>query len=106
MRKAATVLSAAMLLCIAGSAVADSDFRDPTRPWRATVAVSEAPKRFVVNAIIVSDERRVAIVNGKRVGEGQVVAGATVVEITKDAVRIDVDGREQTLQLGRGGRRQ
>lgn len=99
-------LAVAFLICVPCAVSADTDFRDPTRPYRASVPVTQAPQRFVVNAIIVSDDRRVAIVNGKRVGEGQTIAGATVVEIKKDAIKLDVDGREQILELRRGRKRQ
>lgn len=106
MLKRAFNLAVAFFLCVPGAATADTDFRDPTRPYRVSAPVSQAPQRFVVNAIIVSDDRRVAIVNGKRVGEGQSIAGATVVAITKDAIRLDVDGREQILELRRSRKRQ
>jgi len=57
---------------------------------------------FRVNAIIVSDERRIAIVNGRRVGVGDVIGDATVVSISKAEVILDVDGKAQSLRVNTG----
>ena len=80
--------------------------RDPTRPY--AVAPVAAPTTagavtkatgFSVTAILVSEKRRVAIVNGKRVSEGDQVDGATVVKILADRLRLDLDGKEFTTRL-------
>ena len=80
--------------------------RDPTRPY-AAAPVAEPTEaraiakvtRFSVTAILVSKKRRVAIVNGKRVSEGDQVDGATVVKILADRLRLDLDGKEFTTRL-------
>ncbi len=82
--------------------------RDPTRPYAVApvvrpttagaVAVAKATG-FSVTAILVSKKRRVAIVNGKRVSEGDKVDGATVVKILADRLRLDLDGKEFTTRL-------
>ena len=82
--------------------------RDPTRPYSAKpvaepttvkgIATAKAT-RFSVSAILVSQKRRVAIVNGKRVSEGDQVDGATVVKILADRLRLDLDGKEFTTRL-------
>ena len=78
--------------------------RDPTRPY-AAAPVAEPTEarakvtRFSVTAILVSQKRRVAIVNGKRVSEGDQVDGATVVKILADRLRLDLDGKEFTTRL-------
>ena len=58
-----------------------------------------AAPRFTVNAIIVSSERKVAIVNGHRVAVGDSVEGATVVSIEKKALVLDQGGKRITVEL-------
>ncbi len=81
--------------------------RDPTRPYSAAPVVTTPTGAraiakatgFSVTAILVSKKRRVAIVNGKRVSEGDKVDGATVVKILADRLRLDLDGKEFMTRL-------
>ncbi len=74
--------------------------RDPTRPYSATpVFIPAKAAAFSVSAILVSQKRRVAIVNGQRVSEGDQVDGATVVEILADGLRLNLHGKEFTTRL-------
>ncbi len=74
--------------------------RDPTRPYSATPVVMPArAAAFSVSAILVSQKRRVAIVNGQRVSEGDQVDGATVLEILADGLRLNLHGKEFTTRL-------
>ena len=99
MRSPPLALALAAVL-LAGHAGADDRLRDPTRPYTAGPGNTAAPApRFRVNAIIVSDDRRIAIVNGRRVGVGDHVNGATVREITKTELQIEIDGQVRTLTL-------
>jgi len=90
------------VLWAASATVAAEQLRDPTRPYSAPIYREAARPQFKVNAIIVSSERRIAIVNGKRVGEGDRVNGATVVSISKRQLTLDVGDRELTLGLNNG----
>jgi len=99
--KRITVLATLMLLLtgISGPSLADELLRDPTRPYVPhALGISDAP-RYAVNAIIVSSERRVAIVNGRRVGVGGSVEGATVIAIEKDHLILEKDGERITAGL-------
>ena len=88
--------------------------RDPTRPYSAkpvaTTATGTATATgvtgFRVTAIFTSKERRIAVVNGQRVGEGDLVDGATVVEILADALRLNVKGKAITTRVLPNGFRQ
>lgn len=90
----ALALTSAPTLCLA-----DQPFRDPTRPYTATERGAASSPRFVVNAIIVSAERRVAIVNGRRVGVGSSFDGATVIAIEKDQLILEIGGKRITAGL-------
>lgn len=96
----------AVALLLAGEhGFAQETLRDPTRPYSAPVMLDASPARFVVNAIVNSDKRRLAIINGRRVGVGDEIGGASVVAIRMGEVVLRVDDEEQTLTLNRGARR-
>jgi hypothetical protein len=91
-----------LLTSIPGMSFGDEILRDPTRPYVASAHGPASPPRFLVNAIIVSSERRVAIVNGQRVVIGESVHGATVVAIEKDQLTLEKDGERITARLSHG----
>ncbi len=81
--------------------------RDPTRPYSGTpvVVVSARDTSFRVTAIFISEKRRVAVVNGQQVSEGDRVDGAAVVEILANSIRLNLRGKEFTTRLLPGGLR-
>ena len=93
MHKCATYLLVLGLTLTSGPGLADERLRDPTRPYTAAEQRASTAPRFVVNAIIVSDDRRVAIVNGRRVGVGSSLRGATVIAIEKDQLILEINGK-------------
>lgn len=107
MREPLTSLAivALMLTFVCSVSRADESFRDPTRPYTAKIAGVTTAPRFVVNAIIISSDRRVAIVNGRRVGIGGSVGAATVVAIEKHQLILEVDGKRVTANLHDGAAR-
>jgi len=107
-RNAFTILTGAtvlLLVSMSSDAVAEV-LRDPTRPYTAPELFQQAQPVFKVNAIIVSSKRQIAIINGKRVGVGEQINGATVISIEKRELVLDVGGRKIVLQLNNGGMRQ
>ncbi len=99
MRRRTGHLAVVALALAPGLCLADEVLRDPTRPYTVVEQRTAAPPRFVVNAIIVSEDRRVAIVNGRRVGVGSSLSGARVVAIDKDQLVLDIDGKRVTARL-------
>ena len=100
-------LALACLLAAAGSAyAAEPAMHDPTQPFRAaaggeTAAPASGPQpRFKVTAVLVSPTRRVAIVNGHALQEGQRIAGAEIVKIDARSVQLREGNREFVVQLG------
>lgn len=75
---------------------------DPMRPDTLRSVSNPQAAQFRVNAVIVSDERRIAIVNGNRVRVGDSINQATIIAITKGEVVIDVNGIKQTLRVNKG----
>jgi hypothetical protein len=100
----ATVLLIAPML-----ANAQETLRDPTRPYSARSVAStggggggggnKVASSFKVTAIFTSEMRRVAVVNGQRVSEGDQVDGATVVEILADRLRLNQGGKAITSRV-------
>ncbi|MDJ0919133.1 MAG: general secretion pathway protein GspB [Woeseiaceae bacterium] len=82
------------------SVVSAEELRDPTRPhtYKPGRTVEGVPS-FSVNAIFISDDRRLAIINGERVRVGDVVAGARVVSIEKEQVTLSASGKQFTARL-------
>lgn len=96
-----SLLSALLL----NSAVAQAKLAlsDPTKPSRfvAQAVVSTAPlaKQFKLHSVLISSQRRVAVINEKSVQVGDTVNGATVQQINKNRVVLDKQGRRFNLNL-------
>lgn len=76
---------------------------DPTRPVSQGRSMPVRPATvqsgWTLNSTLVAPTRRVAVINGKRVSEGESVDGARVIEIRKLDVLIQTTGKRITLQL-------
>jgi MSHA biogenesis protein MshK len=77
---------------------------DPTRPPAAVAAPATATSapHWQISSILYSQQRRVAVVNGRLASEGDVVDGATVVAIRPDAVELLRHGRHFSVALKAG----
>ncbi len=89
----------ALLVAAPGTSAADETLRDPTRPYKPHAHGIAGSPRYTVNTIIVSSERKVAIVNGQRVGVGGTVDGATVIAIEEKALVLERNGKRITVKL-------
>lgn len=81
----------AQIVCAATS-------EDPLRPPGYKITKSnkkgeKQPKTWIVNEILHSEGRRVAIVNNETVRKGDLVNGARVVNITSEQVTLEYKGR-------------
>jgi len=77
---------------------------DPTRPSYQGFTSSQdtsvpVTSNWNLSSTLVSPHRRVAVINGIRVSEGESVANATVLKIRKLDVVIQVSGQRITLPL-------
>ena len=76
---------------------------DPTRPhgWQAVTTPDgesePAAVVFKLQGTFNMAGRRSAVINGRRVGVGDRVSGAEVIEIGKDRVVLEVDGEDMEL---------
>lgn len=99
------------LLLAAGGAVAnvpaDGTLKDPTRPLEASqpaVEAAPAAERPTLDSVLIAPSRRVAVIDGRTMSEGDERDGVQVLEIRRDAVVVRVNGTEKlTLELARRG---
>ncbi|MEM9404035.1 MAG: general secretion pathway protein GspB [Pseudomonadota bacterium] len=103
----ATPLALAILLCLPNGPAAAEDWNDPTRPdnYRASGPRGGAPV-YVVSAIFSSDNRQVAVVNGRLVREGDRIGQVEVVRIDEDRVTLSANQKTRVVALNnrRNGR--
>lgn len=74
---------------------------DPTRPTPLTItpAAGGLQTGWVLNSTLVAPDRRVAVINGRHVTEGESIGNAKVLEIRKQTVLIQARGKRITLHL-------
>ena len=76
---------------------------DPTRPpiaVKQTAKTSkESPRTTLLSAVLFSDDRRVAVIDGRVLREGDRVGDAVVTEIFADGVKLARGGHVQVMRL-------
>ncbi|WP_241956505.1 hypothetical protein [Marinobacter maroccanus] len=77
--------------------------QDPTRPpgTQATVAKPAPERALALDSILFSKDRRVAVIEGEALREGQGVDNVRVIRIFADRVLVTDNGRERVLYLER-----
>ncbi|WP_341581311.1 hypothetical protein [Marinobacter metalliresistant] len=95
-----TCLAAGALTLFPGAV---SALQDPTRPPGFEVAVvTPVPERdLLLDSILYSKDRRVAIIDGEALREGQAVDSLRVIRIYDNRVLVTDSGRERVLYLER-----
>ena len=97
------------LLCAAALAMiwllgaADTgELKDPMRPIGPDADQPVAvERRFELTATLISDERRVAIINGVPLSVGEAVNGAEIISIEPSSVELRAGSRTFRVSLGR-----
>lgn len=92
-------------LTISLANTAQADLVDPTQPpglmpapARSAPAAPKGP-RWRLHSILISPQRRSAVINEQLVGLGDRINGAVVIEIQASSVRLRSRGRDVTLAL-------
>lgn len=101
-KRAVTLLLLLAMLPTAGAAViADApEMRDPLQPPNLRQPAEQRidPDRWKLTSTLVSDDRWVAIINGRVVGPGQTVDGARVLAVERSSVRLRVNDHTFTIR--------
>lgn len=94
------LLPIAALLALAPAAA--QEIGDPTRPttFRTSAPVETlAQPQWRLQSTLVASQRRVAVINGRTVREGEMIDGARLLEITAAGVRLERGGQSFELTL-------
>lgn len=105
MKRILTISLIVFFDCATAGAIGVSELPDPTRPLggrapapaRAPAPVQAAPD--VLQSILVSPQRRLAVISGRMVGVGDRVGDSEVVEILPYEVVLQRSGREVRMRL-------
>jgi MSHA biogenesis protein MshK len=90
------------LMAVAAASHADT-LHDPTQPANVRSAPEASAGALKVEAIFLSGNRRVAIVNGQLVRQGESLGGAVIDEIHADSIRYTRDGASHVARLPKPG---
>lgn len=107
MSKRLSVLTPRWVFVAAGALVlvpgAAQGLQDPTRPPGPSSTVARpAPERsLALDSILFSKDRRVAVIEGEALREGQGFDNLRVIRIHANRVRVMDNGRERVLYLER-----
>lgn len=88
------------LLALSGTAFAQLD--DPMRPPEQKSTESKPAERrihYTLSSVLIAPERRLAVINGRRVGLGEHIGGARVTSIQPTTVTLQRDTETITLRL-------
>ena len=79
--------------------------KDPTKPdlWNVPQAARKSSKEpsFELNYIVMSAGQKRAMIDGKKVREGDFISGAKVKRITQDSVHILYKGQHKDLRINK-----
>ena len=96
-------LQTLLLLLLSASSLKTWALQDPTRPTDPAVYFGSdrntVTATWTLQSILSSPDRRIAIINGTRVQEGDRIGTAQVVSIRPSQVVLNTGGRTLTLQL-------
>lgn len=97
------LIGALLLFAIAMPAGSeDAPVRDPTQPYRPVTtpgARGSTPRRFELTAVLISSERKIAVINGAFHREGDWIDGAQITRIELQAVRLQRGSEETVVRL-------
>ncbi|MCB1844601.1 MAG: hypothetical protein KDI09_16690 [Halioglobus sp.] len=87
---------------------ANAELTDPTRPGNLLpeVEAARAEGELRVSAVFISGDRRIAVINGQRLREGESIGGATVSAIARNKVSFVRGDRAFSVPLLSGQSRQ
>jgi MSHA biogenesis protein MshK len=97
------VLTFVVSLASTGALATAEELVDPTRPADVMPLMiggaSGSGGTFELNSVLISPERRIAIVNGIRVKQGDQIDGAEVLEINPGGVRLKAEGETFEVRM-------
>ena len=99
MKTLSNLYLATLLLALSAKMAMADRLTDPTRPMEVKETAQDAYQTVRLEAILRSEERLLAIVNGKIVRPGDRIGDTRIDEIQSDAVRYTSAGRSGIARL-------
>lgn len=93
------VMSATLGLLSAMLAASTCALEDPTRPAGYGADPGTGTQGWTLNSTLVGPERRIAVINGQYVSEGEMLGNARVLHIRNSDVVIESGGKRIILHL-------
>ncbi len=84
--------------------MAANDLRDPTRPLSYAQSKTVTESALVLHSVLISDSRKVAVINGQRLQEGEAIKhseGVHVLRIFPHSVELKQAGKRWRLRLNK-----
>ncbi|MDX1588772.1 MAG: hypothetical protein R3296_07515 [Oleiphilaceae bacterium] len=94
-----------VMLCGLAGVVSAESLRDPTRPPQSSAdgpAQTAATPAMTLESILYSENRRVAVIDGVALREGQTLGEARVLRIHPKRVELQINQNNRTLRLDSG----
>ena len=91
-----------LLVLVAPAEAQVAPLRDPMQPHRPVAtsgAQRSAPNRFELTAVLVSSDRKIAVINGSFHREGDWINGAQITRIELQAVHLQRGSEETVVRL-------
>jgi len=85
------------------AATEENGLKDPTQPnWHGLSKAKKANSGPVLNSLVTGPQRRIAVINGVLMREGEKGRGFTLEQIMDDSVLVTTkSGKQRVLSLGR-----
>ena len=96
--KACCWSSLAVLLVLIFSSVAVA-VNDPMRPPMTSTSAKQDAPGWVLNSVLISEDRNIAVINQRPVYEGGKINGAKVLKIYSDRVRLSTADKTFYIKL-------
>jgi len=93
------ILGICISIVLSGAAWANESLPDPTRPLEYSGVRQAQPQQLVLNSILISGERKIAVINGQQLIESQWIADKQVIRIHSDSVTLRHQGQTIVLTL-------
>lgn len=78
------------------------ELRDPTRPADYSQKAGGVTEALHLDAVLISADRKIAVINGQNLGMGEQVGGNYIVDIQPNAVQLEgPSGRMELLLFGK-----
>ena len=96
--------AAALAAVMAAGGAPAQQLGDPTQPTRMdapeqAVRAAQSGPRWRLQSTLVADDRRLAVINGRTVAQGERIDGATVQDVRPGGVTLEVEGRRVELRV-------